>query len=179
MPQCVVRGVRNILHVPAVCARAVAQAWERSISCSAWSVLSVEPHGKISCPAASRPLNLTCASNRPKQTVYLTPRRQLFAHDVQAYSVQTSGGVAQRTNRRDAREHETVWRCVTATGGSPLSVERRYTPGSLVDVKNRDHKEMVVIPIMMINSTLTPPSSGSVGALYRSHGASVIERDWG
>jgi hypothetical protein len=53
--------------------------------------------------------------------------------------------------------------------GSPRSEERRYTPGSLVAVKNSDHNEMAVMTTMMISSTLTPPISGSVGALYRRH----------
>ena len=136
----------------------------------------MQPHGKISCPAASRPWNLTYASSRPKQPVYPTPQRQLFGHTVQVYSIQTSGGVTQRMKTEETRRTRGGFKMcyAIATDGSPLSVERRYTPGSLVDVKNRDHKEMVVIPIMMINSTLTPPRSGSVGALYRSH---ARERD--
>lgn len=59
--------------------------------------------------------------------------------------------------------------------GSPRSEERRYTPGSLVAVKNSDHNEIAVMTTMIISSTLTPPISGSVGALYRRHRHGVTE----
>lgn len=71
----------------------------------------------------------------------------------------------KKTGTRDG-----LWMCQRQRRtGSPRSEERRYTPGSLVAVTNRDDKDIAARTTVMITSTLTPPISGIMGPLYRRH----------